>query len=68
MSKKKRPDDTGQRLGVMLGLRIDPAISEALESYLANTVPRVSKTAAVEAALIEFLRAHGHWPAPSTDK
>lgn len=47
-----------QRLGVVANDRI----LAALEGYLLGTVPRVTKTAAVEAALMQFLEREGCWP------
>jgi hypothetical protein len=58
MAKKKRP----KRTGVNLNVYVQGNIVTALQGYLASTQPRVSKTAAVEAALIQFLKAQGHWP------
>jgi hypothetical protein len=59
----KRPN----RSGISLHVYVDPVIDAALQRYLDSAVPAVSKTAAVEAAIIDFLRARGCWPAnPST--
>ncbi len=54
----RRPNRSGESLHVY----IDPAIADALRGYLAATEPEVSKTAAVESALREFLRSKGQWP------
>lgn len=63
-TEKKKPN----RSGVPLHVWIDPAIAEALQSYLEATEPKVFKTAAVESALKDFLRAKGCWPPkPSAD-
>jgi hypothetical protein len=60
-----QPKRKPTRTGVPLHVWIDPAIAAALQAYLDGTEPSVFKTAAVESALREFLRARGHWP-PST--
>jgi hypothetical protein len=75
MAKKRPratpPEEQGEprrpnRTGVSLHVYIEPAIDGALQGYLDASEPKVSKTAAVETALREFLRARGHWP-PSTE-
>jgi hypothetical protein len=44
-----------------------PALNGALQAYLDQALPRVTKTAAVEAALQLFLEKAGFWP-PSNKK
>lgn len=51
-----------QRSGVPLHAWIEGKIMTALESYLDSTEPRVSKTAAIESALKDFLKGKGFWP------
>lgn len=62
----KEPNGDGnnekRRKGVSTHAYIDPEVSEALNEYLAATEPQVSKTAAIESALREFLKNRGHWP------
>lgn len=63
----KREGDSGKakkprRAGVPLHAWIDEAIMSAMDSYLKATEPRVSKTAAIEVALKDFLRGKGFWP------
>lgn len=66
MAKKrpKLPDEPKRpnRTGVSLHVYIDPAIDGALAAYLQGSEPQVSKTAAVETAIREFLGRKGHWP------
>ena len=57
---KKRP---ARRNRVALHVLIAPALAEALGGYLSSAEPRVTRTAAVESALREFLKARGQWPA-----
>lgn len=68
MAKRKQgasrnpPNRSGEPLNVWL-----PAeLLEALRAYLASTAPRVSKTAAVEMAMQDFLRTKGFWPPPDS--
>lgn len=56
--KPKKPIRKGEPLHVW----INPALSRALDDYLEATAPKVSKTAAVEEALRQFLAAAGRWP------
>ena len=60
--KRKPP----QRTGTPLFAYITPELEQALQKYLDETSPRVSKTAAIEAAVIEFLKLRGYWPHTST--
>lgn len=57
MVKKKRER---QPLGKMLSLRIDEDLWRRLQEYRETLIPRVSSTALLEAALIEYL--HNHEP------
>lgn len=59
--KRKPPNRSGEPLNVW----IDNALMAALNAYIEATVPRTSKTAVVELALHELLKAKGHWPPPS---
>ncbi len=70
MAKRKKPVRRGKpavpnRTGTPLHVWIDPEIAEALQGFLASADPRISKTAAVESALREFLRPRGFWPPPA---
>jgi hypothetical protein len=68
MAKKQPPDTppddspTRIRSGENLNVWIRDDIYEALRRYLEGTTPRVTKTAAVEAALMEFLVTRKQWP------
>jgi hypothetical protein len=67
MAKRKGSGAGGrkpQRSGVPLNAWIEESIMQALESYLDSTDPRVSKTAALESALKDFLKGKGFWPPP----
>lgn len=64
--RTNKPGPSAPRSDEVLHVRIDPAIDAALDAYLDATEPRVSKTAAVESALREFLRAKGYWPPKSS--
>jgi hypothetical protein len=55
-----KPNRTGSPINVW----VDDRIQDQLRVYLDRTKPRVSKTAAVEEALIRFLTAEGLWPPP----
>jgi hypothetical protein len=48
-----------------LNVFIRPGTGQAIRAYLASTDPRVSKTSAVESALISFLEDKGFWPPPA---
>jgi hypothetical protein len=50
------------RVGENLNVWVREEIVEALRAYLASVRPRTTKTASVEVALEEFLRARGFWP------
>lgn len=54
----KRPN----RVGVSLHVYITPELAEALERFTENSEPKVSKTAAVETALLKLLREAGELP------
>lgn len=63
MAKKKpgaskRPN----REGVPVNFWLDEALAAAFGAYVESTSPRVSKTAAHEAAIREFLERKGFWP------
>lgn len=62
--KPRRPIRKGDPLHVW----INPALARALDDYLEGTAPRVSKTAAVEEALRQFLVSVGRWPPPEKPK
>lgn len=59
MGRKKK--DKGEPK-VPLFVQLEPEIARALAEYLEATDPEVSKTAAVESALKDFLRGKGYWP------
>jgi cytochrome c553 len=44
---------------------IDADVFDALDDYTDGAEPRVSKTAAIESALKDFLRKQGFWPRPT---
>lgn len=67
MAKKKPVQTTQNRAGVPLHVRINPAIDQALATYLESSDPEIKKTAAVESALKEFLAEKGFWPPPAGD-
>jgi hypothetical protein len=71
MAKRRKPKEASAsapnrptRSGVAINAWIDEQIAAALDDYVASTDPRVSKTAAIEAALRDFLRKQGMWPRP----
>ncbi|MFO0846623.1 MAG: hypothetical protein U0797_30360 [Gemmataceae bacterium] len=69
MAKRKGSGSSGkkpQRSGVPLNAWIEEPIMQALEMYLDGTDPRVSKTAALESALKDFLKGKGFWPPPGS--
>lgn len=73
MAKKRRhgdepPRPAPNRSGVPIHAYVDPAIVAQLDVYLDGTRPKVSKTAAIEDALIAFLEGKGHWPPPEGSK
>jgi hypothetical protein len=58
-------DKSGGRSGENLNVWVQSQIARRLRAYLASTDPRVSKTSAVESALISFLEDKGFWPPPA---
>lgn len=56
----KRPP--ANRTGIPLYVYVSSQLDTALDHYCENAKPRVSKTAAVEEALLQFLTARGCWP------
>lgn len=59
MAKKTTPS---ARSGEPINCWVRTEIMESMRAFLASTRPRVSKTAAVEEALIAFLEARGFAP------
>lgn len=57
-------DMTMPRLKKMTSLALDPELLDRLDAWLEAQSPRVSKTAALEAALAEFLDRREAPPAP----
>lgn len=67
MARKKKPDGDGApkkpvRTGVPVHAWVDAEVVEALDKFVSEFEPRISKTSAVEAALKAYLRANGYWP------
>ena len=58
----KTPAPKSARTGVPINVWVDEEVSAAMDAYLASTDPVVSKTAAVDSALKQFLREKGFWP------
>ncbi len=52
---KKKAEDAG---GKMIGLRVNPQLWERFQTLASSTIPRVSATALLEAAIIEYLDRH----------
>lgn len=59
-ASRNPPNRSGEPLNVWLPTEL----MDAIRAYLASTSPRVSKTAAVEIAMQDFLRGKGFWPPP----
>jgi hypothetical protein len=70
MAKKKPSQEpasegrTSSRRGLPLHVWLDPAIIRALEAYVSSISPRTTKTAVVEAAILDVLTQHKFWPPP----
>lgn len=56
------PSKKATRSGAPLHCWIDPDVMAAVDEYVEESEPRVSKTAFVEAALKDLLRKYGCWP------
>jgi hypothetical protein len=54
-----------QRKGVPLHIWIDPVLSAAIAAYMDSMPVKPTLTAAVSAALKDFLRRNGFWPPPA---
>jgi hypothetical protein len=54
------------RTGENLTVWLPKPLAEAVKAFVAQAVPRTSKTAVVEAALAAFLRERGFWPPSQT--
>jgi hypothetical protein len=63
---KKQPKKPA-RTGTPVNFHITDELAAALEAYIESTSPRVSKRAAWEAALSEFLKSKGFWPWPKEE-
>lgn len=50
------------RSGTPLNVWIDDDIYRAFENFRTSQLAKPTKTSVVEAALIDFLRKHGHYP------
>lgn len=64
--KQATPKTPPNRSGVPLYVYIPDDMGAALQKYLDESLPRVSKTSAVEAAMAAFLEEKGYWP-PRTE-
>lgn len=54
--------------GKRMSLRLRADLDESLTAYLDSLRPRPTDTAAIEAALEDFLRAKGFWSPPAKGK